>query len=201
MSLDVIIRSVSTYSPLLIFAMVNRHSLANSNSLLIILLSACSFAADMLTRHFFPYQSTFIFSGYALIEIGLIGSFFHLTTKKKYPFLIYTAILLLLYGTTIYFSGNEYNSIGDTLESIVMILWSMIYFYDIYYYERDLFIEHSGNFWFVVGILAYFSGALFSFLLSKEILNGPMVWTFHNLANILKNLCFTIGIWKCRTTA
>jgi hypothetical protein len=71
-------------------------------------------------------------------------------------------------------------------------------FYQFYKEENDIFIDQSPLFWMNIAILTYFSGAFFSFILSKEILSGPLPWMLHNVCNALKNILFSIALWKIR---
>lgn len=91
---------------------------------------------------------------------------------------------------------------GTLYAASFTILICFHYYYWLYHQEGDFFIERQGSFWIVTGILLYFSGSFFTFLLyanyiQLEIPRG-VNWAFHNVSSVLKNIIFTIGIWVSR---
>ncbi|MCD9015897.1 hypothetical protein [Parachryseolinea silvisoli] len=141
---------------------------------------------------------------YGLTEGLLFSYFFYLRLTPYRKFIVSIAVIFaLLYLADVILVTHlmSFNAYSRTLEAGIMILFSTLYFYSIFQNETDIFIDKSSEFWIVVGILFYFSGAFFSFLLSTDILSlSPdrfySSWILHNISNIIKNIIFTAALWK-----
>jgi len=174
---------------------------------LILILCIVSFASDIVSSAYYLLLSRsnyWIINIYQIAEITLVGCFFYLYLNTKKIVIIITAIIIIYFLYQILIL-NFYSFYGTTLaiRSLANILFCIMVFYQFYKSEQELFIEQSPIFWINIGLLTYFSGALFSFLLSANILNiqSDLNWQFHNIANILKNIFFAIGLWKVRAVA
>lgn len=101
----------------------------------------------------------------------------------------------------LFFEGpDKLNAMAFSVCSLLIISICLVFFYKIYSEEKITSLEKSGSFWVAVGLLFYFSGAMYSFLLSADILKGSPdnfynSWILHNISNTLKNILITVGLW------
>lgn len=143
----------------------------------------------------------YIINSYYLISGILIILYFKSTNRfsKHFHFITIVLFSLVYISSFILFDGlHSFNSIGTSLEAVLMILLSLYVFYNIYTKEEEMYLEKTPEFWFTSAILIYNSLALFSFLLSSDILSQTPdrfynSWILHNSANILKNILFAVG--------
>lgn len=142
---------------------------------------------------------------YHITELIILGLFFSEFLDKR----IYLYILLLLASfyliDTIKFSGfQQINAELIGIECLILIGFCVAGYYSIFNQEIYFFLEKSPEFWFITGLTIYFSGSLFSWLLFNVINGGEGhsigLWTFHQVANILRNICFAIGFWVANKT-
>ena len=198
----------SIFSPLipLIIVGIVVKKLRQTEYKIITTLIICSFFSDVISGIFIEGNNYLILFFYGLIEFITLLLFFNFALKMKNRI---TQIIILVYVlyyflNSIFIEGFfEFNTYARSVESLIMISMCLFYFYNIYTNELNIYIEKSPSFWIVIGVLFYFSGALFSFILSSDILSKSPdrfynSWALHNLANILKNILFAIGLWKVR---
>jgi len=173
---------------------------------IIIFLVSISFLSDLVSLYFaFNSQRNYwVINIYRVIEILLIGYFFYLNLGVKKIVLFITILFLLVFlYLLIFVNFNSFYGSTFAIHAIINIALCLMIFYEFYKNEQEIFIDKTPLFWLNIGFLAYFAGALFSFLLSNYLLTrypefSKEAWKFHNIANILKNILFAIGLWKVR---
>ena len=110
-------------------------------------------------------------------------------------------ILSFIFVTAFAQSFLEYQTLMWVITAIIMIVYSIAYFF----YSLSG-IASSGLFgysliWINVGVMIYFCLNLFLFVMGNYILTrmdpetGAMIWSSHNVNNIIKNILFGIGIY------
>lgn len=171
---------------------------------LLVGLVVVSFLSDFICLYFARMgQSTYwIINTYQYAETVLVFVFFYFVLgRKKYVLALLFFILCLSIVDHVDVGNHALYHRTLSVKSLVVIVCCLIYFVDVFNRESDIFIEYNPVFWMVVGLLVYFSGSLFSWILSSYASpTNPYKWMFHNLANILKNILFAIGLWKARLT-
>ena len=130
---------------------------------------------------------------YFLIELVLLFLFYMKVLTSKIP--VYLCVFLLLYFIYSYALSNinHYLASYISVHVVINILICLLFFFEFYRTESFTPIENQFQFWIVTGLLFYYSGSLFTIILSHEILRSPLPWSFTHIANILKNLLFSIG--------
>lgn len=76
---------------------------------------------------------------------------------------------------------------------------SLTYFYQLLHQPVATAIEQNPLFWVSAGVLVYFSGNLFLFMLQEWLSRNPEAqpvnyWAIHSVANILANLLYAAGL-------
>jgi len=98
----------------------------------------------------------------------------------------------------VYFTKDidAYPSESNTASSIVFIILSLIYFFQILSRQEFVHIEKQGLFWFNAAVLFYFSINIFLFMLFNRIPKEQQAsaYIINNITNIIANLLYTIGL-------
>jgi hypothetical protein len=120
-------------------------------------------------------------------------AFFEAYAKKVT--LILSAIALVI---TVWFIKHilDYPTEANTASSIVFIVLSLIYFYQLLTRQEFVHIEKQGLFWFNSAVLFYFSINIFLFMLIIRIPvnDRPTFYIINNITNIIANLLYTIAL-------
>jgi hypothetical protein len=150
-------------------------------------------------------QSTIVlFNSYYVILFLLLTWFYYeilLTRSGKTTIItgliIYAISFILI---TLYVQGFlEYQTFMWTLTGMMMIIFSISYF--LYLFSARTTITNYELLWINSGVLLYFSLNLFLFVISSYILTqldpeiSLLIWSFHNVNNIMKNILFAFGIY------
>jgi len=196
---DYIITYGSVFSPVIPLIFVRRWK---TNYLKIItIFIIVSFATDLSFASILRGETNYVLLQlYGLIETFILVVFYSsvLDIKRKWFVLIGTVFSLFYISDSLWFEADQFNTIGRSVESLIMIVLSLSLFYQFFTKEDDIFLEKSPLLWINIGILIYFSGALFSFVMSSVILSTKLSWIFHNISNILKNVFIAIGLWRAK---
>ncbi len=196
---DYIITYSSVLSPLLpilFFRRWNQKYLYAISAFILV-----SFLSDIISITVLRGQPNYNFLKlYGWVETVLLILFYHYVFNKSKVLLLYIggAISVIYFYVSFNVEVQQFNALGRSFESILMIVLSLILLYQIFKNEDDIFIDKSAIFWINIGILLYFSGALFSFILSNYILDTTVkaTWILHNSSNVLKNAILAVGLWK-----
>ncbi len=204
-----LLRLSSTYSPILplgifLYSMVfSKISRINRTYQPIIFYIIFSFLSDIISLQWrIEGNNYLIIHIYGMIQFICLMTYYQKSLNGKSKTCLSIGIAYTVYyilNSWLIEPLNTFNSHAFSLQSILFIILSLLYFYQLYEKVTNFFIDQSPDFWFNTAIITYFSIALFSFTMSSEILSGPLPWAFHNLGNTLKNALIAIGIimlWK-----
>jgi hypothetical protein len=155
-------------------------------------------------------DSSVWFKIYTLIEFFVLIHYFHKLLKGKYTyfFSVFSLLFLICFGFIVYegkianfMDGDLYLQIIDFVFIIsATILWMKYAFINL---EEDSLLKYS-HFYFITGLLFYFSGTLFLFMFGDVILENQEnkdflnKWTLNLLFNIFLKILLLTGIWKAR---
>lgn len=153
-------------------------------------------------------NNTHIFHFFTIAEFTLISLFYSFFFKKYFnPVLIYLIIPVFLVIAYIDYRLNGLNSMDNfstSIESIVLIFYSLFFFY---YVLKNLVFENllaTPVFWLNTAVLFYFSGNFILFIFSNYMAKSdPMkymlLWgIIHTFFNVLYNVLLSVGFWKTR---
>ncbi|MGC1240791.1 MAG: hypothetical protein WA874_04340 [Chryseosolibacter sp.] len=137
-----------------------------------------------LLLSWFYYEALFVNTRKVLIWIGLVG-------------------YLLSFGlVTMYVqSFSEYQSLMWLITAIIMIIYSIAYFF---FSLSSIVTSDSLGYsliWINVGVMIYFCLNLFLFVMGNYVLTqldpemSALIWSSHNVNNIIKNVLFALGIY------
>lgn len=171
----------------------------------ILLLCFFSFGADICAKIWaLLWHNNYVVSHlWHIAQALILGVFFKAFTNSKF-ILFFSIVYALGYGsyTFLIVGPNVFVSEIRVILNLFFIAVSIFTFYIVYQREESIFIDQTPIFWINLGVLIYFGGSLFSWLMVNYITlpNNNATWALHNLSNGLKNILFAIGLWKVRTT-
>jgi hypothetical protein len=142
------------------------------------------YALMFLLLTWFYYEILFINTRRILVWIGLA---------------IYLQSFILV---TIYVqSFLEYQTLMWVITAIIMIIYSISYFFYSFSTISAANIFTYTFIWINIGVMIYFCLNLFLFILGNHVLTklepeiSSLIWSSHNVNNIIKNILFAIGIF------
>jgi hypothetical protein len=209
-----IIRLASILSvavPLVIYLMKIRN--VSKPVHLIGILTIASAIADLSVAFFFAKgQSTvIIFNIYSILLFLLLSWFYYeifLTKKGQRTVLGGVAVYIIsfiLLTTTAHQSFFQYQTFLWTIAGMIMIIFSISYF--LYLFSAPVTLSNFELLWINSGVLLYFSLNLFLFVMSGYVLTrldpeiSLLIWSFHNVNNIMKNVLLAFGIYAFNRVA
>ncbi len=94
-----------------------------------------------------------------------------------------------------------FNSLSNVVACLILISFCLYYFYRLLNDLPTIHIQHLPMLWISFGVLTYYGGNFFLFLVKNYLTYGEagshkLMWILHNLLNIVKNVLFAIGLWK-----
>ncbi len=140
-----------------------------------------------------PMFHIFVIINIIFFSVIYYKAFVGILTKRVTIVLSVLALIVAVYFTkNIYLYPSESN----TASSIVFIILSLIYFYQLLTRQEFVLIEKQGLFWFNAGVLFYFSINIFLFMLFPKIPEDqqPSYYIINNITNIIANLLYTTGL-------
>lgn len=168
-------------------------------------LSIVSALSDLIAYVLFTRgQSTVVlFNIYYTVMFLLLTWFYYqvlLTQRSKVTVMVGLGIYLLSFIlVTIYIQTFfEYQTSMWTITGMIMIIYSVSYFLSLFSAQTTM--NNYGLLWINSGILFYFSFNLSLFVMSSYVLTklepqiSMLIWSFHNVNNIVKNILLGVGV-------
>jgi hypothetical protein len=148
-----------------------------------------------------------VINSYFLIFFVLLAWFYsdvlqnsHGKRTVQWGFGIYAVAYIVI---TLFFQPfTEYQTFMWTMSGVICIIFSVSYFMSVFSTLRPM--NDFGLLWINSGILFYFSFNLFLFVMSSYVLTHLeeeltlIIWSFHNVNNIIKNILIGLGISTVR---
>lgn len=205
-SFSEVIRFASVFSvafPLLAYLVKFRN--ASRPIHIIGMLAIISAASDTLALVFFSQNTStvLLFNSYYVISFALLALFYLSVMQEKtgkttvmIGIVIYLVAFVLL--SVSYQPFTEYQTFVWTLTGMIVLVLSVYYF--LYIFGMRTPMNNNALLWINSGILYYFSLNLFLFVMSSYVLTklepqiSLLIWSFHNINNILKNVLIGFGI-------
>jgi len=176
----------------------------------VFILLIVSFTIEVVNSILIEYNvfTFWILNLFAIVEFTLIWAFYNdfisdvkSTTANYVVLFLFLAVALF---DLLFLSGfKQMNNITIAVESITLIIYSLICFYLIM--SRMLFdkLLDTPFFWINIAVLFYFSGSLFLFLFGNYLVKqGDKVYLemykIHTFVNAVWYLFISIGFWKVK---
>lgn len=141
-----------------------------------------------------------LLSAYTIIEYLIFSLVIYWSLKRKsLKRIILIAIpIFLLFSLYQYISGlsDKIDSLSITVENLILICFTLFYFFEQLVEPQDKFVYTSFRFWIILGILIYSTGTFFFFLQSDKLSDDQWKdWSLINyFCTILKIIFFSVAI-------
>jgi hypothetical protein len=204
-----VIRVASNLSLLLPLAMyLTRIKYASRQVHIIGILLIVSGLCDLLGFILFEQrQSTVVLfnSYYALLFILLTWFYYEVLFVNTRRIMIWIGLAVYIQSFILIsvFVQNflEYQTLMWLITAIIMITYSIAYFfYSLTTITTTGFFGYS-LIWINIGVMIYFCLNLFLFVMGNYVLTkldpdtSALIWSSHNINNIIKNILFAVGIY------
>lgn len=148
------------------------------------------------------YTSFFNFNLFGIVEYCLLTYYIRSRIRNK----TLKSLILILSGlflivSIIRISGhyfNVYDSLSNGLESILLIIYSIFYFFEQISKPSHIFFYAIPEFWIIVAILLYFSGTFFIDTYAQGLIEDQSFKVQYSVINnsfgILQNLLFGVAM-------
>jgi hypothetical protein len=97
---------------------------------------------------------------------------FYLILKTEIAKKVLIALAILFIGVSIFdltqTKAESFDSLPAVLECLILIAYSIFYFYEQLTDTMSLFLYTTSTFWLVVGIILFFSGSFFIFIYAQN---------------------------------
>lgn len=194
--------------PLLAYKVLERNLKQNIHSIIPFFIVVCIASLyEFFGTIVFKINSEYWFIAYKLLAFASIHYFFFKLLKKKFLalFVFFTLLFFILLVLYLFYWENQHylvtNSYFNALETIVVLIFSTIWI-------RRLFVQleldslgNSPDFYFVSGLLLYYSGTVILFLLSSQLFAIDKIvfqeyWLLNITLNLILRTLLLVGIWK-----
>jgi hypothetical protein len=153
-------------------------------------------------------SNLYIINTHLIIQFVLLNIFYSnlLSRYKRIIYLSGVGFLLYFVLITVCFQGIEvFQTIVRPIDSALLILYSSFYWYNLYVTQPTSELSNYPPFWFNLAIFGYFTLNLLPVAISYYITqpsneDSMLIWSWHNLNNIAKNILFAIGIFYLKAS-
>ncbi len=137
---------------------------------------------------------------FVMISVILLGIVYYYMYSNNYLKRISIILTISTAIISIFYARNMllYPSIPITALGILLIIFSLIYFYQMLYPHEYVPLEKQSLFWINAGILFYSGVNIFLFMLLNQIpaQHRANYYIIHNVTNIIANILYSIGLFR-----
>lgn len=195
--------------PLMLYATtnVNKHLLKEILPFLIVVFIASVYEYVGSNLLNISYEKWYLI--YKLIAFVGIHYFYYYLLKKKCKFILVLFIIFFIALSIILFTvfndlhHLEKNAYFNTLQTFVIITCSILWFVQKFDEMEEENLFQNPNFYFVSGLVLYYCGTVFLFLMSNHIYTTnksvfPYYWLLNLILNFVLRTLLIVGVWKAR---
>ena len=147
---------------------------------------------------------------YTILESFLLLYYFKLIISNKITnsiirILLWTFPLFCVINFLFLQSFYSFNTYARPIEAIIFITLCAVYWWQENQEDSEKSWGNIPNNWIVTGLMLYFAGAFFLFLLAKYIMTGVankkawnLVWDTHATLVLIMYLLMAVGFVKCK---
>jgi hypothetical protein len=205
------IRNISSYSvllPLAFFAIAVYNRKQPGSVWLLGVLLIVSGVADLMSFLIYTHyhiNPNPIVSVYGLLQFLILMIIYrieytHLVFKRLADVVILSFTIFAIVNFWFIQGVHALNTSLFTVSSIVLMIFCLLYFYQVIQDLPEPYIERMVMFWVSAGVFFYFGTNLFLFLtVDRFILKADesflLSWGLHNGSNTVKNIIFSIAFY------
>lgn len=148
-------------------------------------------------------NSSFVISGFEIIEFVFFASFFYFCLKNERAKLSVLIASIFAIGINVflfYAFEKNFDFWNAILTTLLIIIYSILFFYEQVNSVNSLIIYQNFDFWVVTGCILYLSGTLFLFMYTSSMTDRERnsLWFVNFAFEIVKNICFSIAFLLAR---
>lgn len=191
-----------------IFVLLKQNKIKGINSFypMIFLISFGSIYEYVFTFKF-QIDSIYWFRFYDLISFLFISYYFKsILEKGNYKYIYITNIIYIIFYFFLFIFWNTKSSLHTSsylsaLQTVFILIFSILWFIDSFKkLEHDSLLKKP-HFYFVSGLVLYYSGTIFLFLMSSVIFEKEKAfileyWMLNIFFNFIFRVLLSVGIWK-----
>lgn len=152
-------------------------------------------------------DSKYWFRFYDLISFIFISYYFKsILGKENYKYIYITNVIYLIFYFSLFIFWNTKTSLHTSsylsaLQTVFILIFSILWFIDSFKnLEHDSLLKKP-HFYFVSGLVLYYSGTIFLFLMSSVIFEKERAfileyWMLNIFFNFIFRVLLLVGIWK-----
>ena len=143
-----------------------------------------------------------------LAFIGLHYFYYYLLDRKyKLLFLVYIIgfIILIILSQTVWINYIylEKSAYFNMFQTLIVLTFSILWFKQLFSKLEEESLSKNPNFYFISGLLIYYCGTFFLFLMSSSLYTQDKssfqyYWLLNILLNFVLRSLLIIGVWKAR---
>ncbi len=151
----------------------------------------------------FPKDSQvkfYFFSFFTVVEYTVFSIFLYLNFKSVKIKRLILGTLPIFYIIVSYYiinknESNYFDAIPASLESILIIIFSVCFFFEQIKDMEVSFIYSSKSFWIIVAILVYMSATFFLFVSAEFVSQEERrsYWFINSISNLIKHILLTVA--------
>lgn len=152
-------------------------------------------------------NSEYWFRFYDLISFLLISYYFKsILEKNNHKFIYIANIIYSLFYTFLFLFWNrninlDTGSYLNALQTVFIFIFSILWFINIFKNLAYDSLLKNPHFYFVSGLILYYTGTIFFFLMSSVIFEKERIyildyWMLNIFFNFIYRILLLIGIWK-----
>jgi hypothetical protein len=170
---------------------------------LILLVSVVEISGRILW--YFSKNNLFLYHFYSVAEFLLLGLLYKRNLngliRPKHMNAVMIAFVSFATLNTLFFQSlKQFNSNVTLVESLLLIIFAVLYFYKMLNDLQYKTLERNPMFWINISVITYFSGALVLFHVANDLIPESLkvrgvIWGVHSLFNIVHYALYALAIW------
>lgn len=192
--------------PLLILFVKKKTLVFKEPISLFVLVTALASLYEFIGSTVLKINTTYWWQLYSLMEfISLYYFFFKLfELKYKIIFILCVTFFIVQYFLSFFYLSEVFisSAINKTPITLFIIIFSFLWFKQLFYKMEIQNPWQNANFYFVSGVLLYYSSTYFLFLLASFLFKSNVYfydyWLINIVATIILRTSLIIGVWKMK---
>lgn len=176
---------------------------------LLVVAALCDLAGFFMFRA--QMSTAVVFNIYYTLMFLLLCRFYYeiiFRYKLRVAIVLGVSVYIISYALITFYVQDflNYQNLIWIIAGIIMILYSITYFINSLSAVPNSHLFDDNTTWINTGVLFYFSFSLFLFSMGDYLFNKQdpqvtlLLWSTHNINNIIKNILFAIGLSITRTS-
>lgn len=193
--------------PVIIYLLSRRVNQSTVYFLPFILLTGFSSIYEYIGTYLLHLNTGYWFRIYSFLEFSVVWYFYYKILDFKKSYLFFGAFYLLLYGYCLIDWSPNSKTIDDLPLNIAITLMvvvsSFLWFLDVFKKMEDKALYHRTEFYYISGLLIYFTGTFLVFLTADYIINNDSIklldyWVLIIIFNLILRVILIFTVWKAR---